>query len=74
MPDFAGERIHFVGVGGASMCALAEYAMLAGAEVSGSERRYGKTRRSRRGSLFRRKTGHNRTGGACRALIRGASV
>ncbi len=38
MPDFAGERIHFVGVGGASMCALAEYAMLAGAEVSGSDR------------------------------------
>lgn len=32
------ERVHFVGVGGASMCALAEYCLLAGAEVSGSDR------------------------------------
>ena len=30
--------MHFVGVGGASMCALAEYCLLAGAEVSGSDR------------------------------------
>ena len=38
MPDLRGERVHFVGVGGASMCALAEYCLLAGAEVSGSDR------------------------------------
>lgn len=39
MPDLKGERIHFVGVGGASMSALAEYCLLSGAEVSGSDMR-----------------------------------
>lgn len=38
MPDLKGERVHFIGVGGASMSALAEYCLLAGAEVSGSDR------------------------------------
>ena len=37
MPEFSKERIHFVGVGGAGMCALAEYCLLCGAEVSGSD-------------------------------------
>ena len=38
MPDFSGKHIHFTGVGGASMSALAEYAALSGATVSGSDR------------------------------------
>ena len=42
MPDLAGKRVHFVGVGGASMCALAEYCLLSGARVSGSDRVLGR--------------------------------
>lgn len=38
MPDFAMEKVHFVGVGGASMSALAELMLLWGAQVTGSDR------------------------------------
>lgn len=43
MPDFRGKHIHFTGVGGASMSALAEYAALSGAAVSGSDRTQSET-------------------------------
>lgn len=41
MPELDGERVHFIGAGGASMSALAEYCLLSGAEVTGSDRTFG---------------------------------
>lgn len=52
MLGMEGKRIHFIGVGGVSMCALAEFCLLNGARVSGSDRVFSKSLRelSRKGA------------------------
>lgn len=53
MPELDGERVHFIGAGGASMSALAEYCLLSGAEVTGSDRTFGENMENLRRSAQR---------------------